>query len=494
MSLTVSNTLTGKREEFDPLEPDSVTLYYCGLTVSDNAHLGHARSWVHTDVIHRWLEHLGYSVRHIENFTDVNEKIVARVGKYGDDEESVARHFIGNVLRDMRSLNLKRVDVYPRVSEHIPEIISMIEALIERGYAYESDGSVYFDVTAFPDYGQLSNQSIDDIEPEQNDASEDKRHPQDFALWKAGGVEPTAVAQHQGDTEISPDTAATTALTFNSPWGQGRPGWHIECSAMATTHLGDTFDIHVAGHDILFPHNENEIAQAVAATDGNYANYWLHTGMLRTQGEKMSSSLDNFTRVAEALDEYGPDVLRTFFLSSVYSADQTLSEDALDEARERWKRLRRAYEQADNITTDPRAGTKPVDSQLRNTIANARKAFNTAMNDDFNTRKAMAALLEVATAINTHIDTVESFDYPGLKGAIDVFESYGREVFGLSFGKQTAGQVHLVDDLVEVILEMREHERQIGNYDRADALRTELEALGIVVEDGDDGTSYRFQS
>ncbi len=494
MSLRVSNTLAGAVEVFEPRDPDAVSLYYCGLTVSDDSHLGHARSWVHTDVIHRWLEYLGYTVRHVENFTDVNEKIVARVGEHGPDEETVARHFIQRIIRDMRSLNLKRVDVYPRVSEHIPEIIAMIERLLERDYAYESNGSVYFDVTTFDEYGALSNQTLEEMASNDDTALEEKRHPQDFALWKAGGVTPEEIEEHRTGGADPPEAAASCATTFDSPWGTGRPGWHIECSAMATTHLDETFDIHVAGRDILFPHNENEIAQAVAATDGEFARYWLHTGILQTEGEKMSSSLKNYFRVADAVAEYGSDVLRTFFLSTRYRTDQQFSEDALAEAIERWETIADGYARATAAADDERAGSKIVDDDLRTAVEYTEAQFVDAMNDDLDTRRAMGSLLDLAGTVNAHVSGSDTYDYQGLTQAIRGFERFGGEVFGLSLGERTGGDVRVADELIELLLDIREHERTSGNYDRADAIRDDLAELGVVVEDSDAGVTYRFRS
>lgn len=490
MTLTVSNTLTGDEEVFEPLDPDQVTLYYCGLTVSDDAHLGHARSWVHTDVIHRWLEHCGYAVRHVENFTDINEKIVARVGEHGTTEDEVANRYIDRVLADMRRLRLKRVDVYPRVSEHIPEIISMVEALIDRDYAYESNGSVYFDVRSFPRYGELSNQSLEEIEPGEEGEVSEKRHPADFALWKADGVAPEELTEHRTDAAAPPEEAATGAMTYDSPWGTGRPGWHIECSAMATNHLGDTFDIHVAGRDILFPHNENEIAQAVAATDGEYARYWLHTGLLQTEGEKMSSSLRNYFRVRDAVDQYGADVIRTFFLSTVYNADQTYSLSALEEAKERWERLSDAYERALEAADSADAHTTVRDDALRNTVSDTKAAITEAMNDDFNTRRALSALLDLAGSVNAHVADRDAYDYQGLRSAIEAFETFGTSVFGLHFGREPTTSVQLAEELIDLLLDIREGEREAGNFEKADAIRDDLAELGIDVEDQDDGPTY----
>lgn len=345
MTLRVANTLTGEREPFEPQDPDSVLLYYCGLTVSDRAHLGHARSWVHVDVMHRWLEHLGYAVRHVENFTDVNEKIVARVGEddLGDSESAVARGFVEKTLDDMRALNLKRAEVYPRVSEHIPEIIDLVERLVEGGHAYESNGSVYFDVGSFESYGELSNQRLDEIEAQgEPDERSEKRSPADFALWKAGGVSSDAVSEHRHDESVEP----SSGQTWESPWGEGRPGWHIECSAMSMAHLDETIDIHVGGRDLVFPHHENERAQSEASTGKEFSKYWLHADLFAMDDEKMSSSLGNFITVDEALADYGLNAIRTFLLSGSYNSTQTYSEAAIEEAVERAERLERTHERA----------------------------------------------------------------------------------------------------------------------------------------------------
>ena len=480
MSLHVTNTLSGEREPFEPRDPDSVLLYYCGLTVYDPAHLGHARAWVHVDVMHRWLEQLGYEVRHVENFTDVNEKIVAEIGEKGDSEAAVAREMIGATLRDMRSLNLKRAEVYPRVSEHVPEIIGLIERLLERGYAYESNGSVYFDVSEFEKYGKLSNQRLDEIESQGDpDEQSEKRHPADFALWKAG--------------EAHPDDAEPGGQTWESPWSEGRPGWHIECSAMSMTHLDESIDIHVGGQDLVFPHHENEIAQSEAATGEQFASYWLHVRLLETGGEKMSSSLGNYYYVEDVVDAVGPDVVRMFLLSTAYNSRQSYSEDAIEEAEERWERLERAYERATEAADGPDARTTVEDADLRGAIEEAREAFTAGMNDDFNTREALAALLSIATAVNRHLDEHEEFDYRGIRRAIEAFDELGGDVLGFSLGRtEDEGRVDITEDLIELVLNVREREREAGNYDRADALRSDLKALGVTVEDDADGTSYRL--
>ena len=481
MTLEVTNTLSGEQEPFEPQDPDSVLLYYCGLTVSDYAHLGHARSWVHVDVMARWLEHLGYDVRHVENFTDVNEKIVARVGEndLGESESEVARTFISEVIDDMRSLNLKRAEVYPRVSEHVPEIIDLVETLIEKGYAYESNGSVYFDVTEFEDYGKLSNQDPDELDAQgDSDERSEKRNPADFALWKAG--------------EAHPDDAEPGGQTWDSPWGEGRPGWHIECSAMSMSHLGETLDVHVGGQDLVFPHHENEIAQSEAATGQQFAKYWLHVRLLETGGEKMSSSLQNYFTVRNAVSEFGSDAIRMFLVSTAYNNRQTYSEETLDESVERWERLERGYERAVEATDSFDARTKVADEDLQAAVAETREAFAEAMNDDFNTREAITALLELVGAVNEHLDERDEYDYRSLRDAIDTFEELGEEVLGFALAGDGEGDVRLLDELVDLVLDIREQERDSGNYERADDLRDELEALGVEVQDTDDGPEFRL--
>ncbi|PSQ05497.1 cysteine--tRNA ligase [Halobacteriales archaeon QS_6_71_20] len=499
MGLSVTNTLTGEREAFEPADDGEVLLYVCGLTVSDDAHLGHARLWFHADVLHRWLDWLGYDVRHVENVTDVNEKIAARVGEREgwETEADVARHFTREVLADMRGLNLKRAAVYPRVSEHIPEIVALVERLIEAGHAYETNGSVYFDVTSFEGYGGLSNQDPGELEADEAAALAEKRHPADFALWKAGGVGADAVREHRkhdhgGDLP--------SGRTWESPWGEGRPGWHIECSAMSTTHLGDGLDVHMGGRDLVFPHHENEIAQSEAATGGTFARYWLHSGLLETGEDKMSSSLGNFFAVEDALEEFGVNVVRTFYLGARYRGDQAFSEAAIAEAEERWERLERAYETAAEACDSVDARAKATDDDLRTAVDDAHGAFVTAMNDDLNVREAFGALLDLGTAVNRHVERVDAadggnadaYDYPGLRRAVETFETFGGDVFGLELGRRAGGDAELVGDLADLVLDVREAERAAGNYERADRLRDDLEALGLSVEDGEDGPEVRF--
>jgi cysteinyl-tRNA synthetase len=494
MSLRVTNSLSGEREAFEPSDPETVLLYYCGLTVSDPPHLGHARSWVHVDVMHRWLSASGYDVRHVENFTDVNEKIVARIGEDGESEADVATHYVQHVIEDMRGLNLLRAEVYPRVSEHVEAIVEMIERLLERGYAYEANGSVYFDVSEFEDYGKLSNQDLDAMESQgEPDEQAEKRHPADFALWKAGGIDPSAIEEHRHEDAAPAEDAVEGAQTWDVPWGEGRPGWHIECSAMSTTHLADTIDVHVGGQDLVFPHHENEIAQSEGATGQQFARYWLHVALLDTGEEKMSSSLQNYFTVQNALAEFGPNPVRTFLLSASYRSRQSYTEAALEEALERWETLERASDRAVEAADSPHARTFVEDEELREAVEETEADFTAAMDDDFNTRGALVALDELAGAVNRHVDERAEYDYRGLRRSIEAFESLGGDVLGLQFGTVSSGEAQLAEELVELVLDVREAEREAGNYERADRLRDDLEELGVEVQDTDDGATYRFE-
>jgi len=504
MSLVVTDTLEDERVEFTA--DGDVTLYVCGLTVSDDPHLGHARLWFHADVLHRWLDHIGYDVRHVENVTDVNEKITARVGERDEwaTERDVAETFSASTFSAMRGLNLLRAEVYPRVTEHVPEIVDLVSTLVERGYAYESNGSVYFDVTRFDEYGALSNQNIEELEAQgEPDERSEKRHPADFALWKAGGVSETAARDH---AKHDHGDAVPAGETWESPWSEGRPGWHVECSAMSTTHLGDTLDVHMGGRDLVFPHHENEIAQSEAATGETFARHWLHVGLLEMDGEKMSSSIGNFWTVPDALDELGVNVVRTFYAGAAYRSEQALTEETIAEAEERWERLSRTRKRAVDALDSVDARAKAVDDDLRAAVTATRDDFAAAMNDDLNLREATAALLDLTDAVNRHVDAVDAartggetseaddaaYDYRGLREAVETFDDLAGDVLGLQFDAATDGDVTAAGELVELVLDVREAEREAGNYERADELRDALGEAGVEIEDGPDGTTYRF--
>ncbi|MDY6775594.1 MAG: cysteine--tRNA ligase [Halobacteria archaeon] len=470
--LRITNTLTGEKEVFEPRDSDSedsvVSLYVCGLTVSDDPHLGHARTWVSFDVLHRYLEHKGYEVRHVENITDIDDKIIDRAHDEDVPPSEVASRYSHQVYDDMKALNLRRVNVRPRVTQHIDDIAEMVGTLIEKGYAYESGGDVYFDVSEFEEYGKLSGQKLEELES-QGEESGKKRDPADFALWKKS---------KEGEP------------SWESPWGEGRPGWHIECSAMSTTHLGETIDIHGGGRDLVFPHHENEIAQTEAATDHDFARYWMHVGPLRVEGEKMSTSLSNFWTVHDALDEYSANEIRAFLISTQYAKPQSFDDGSLEEGAKRWERIENAVRTCEKAMDSDAAKAKETDGSLRETASVAEERFEEAMDDDLNTPEALAVLFDLVNEVNAHVEDNEVYDYEGLFEAWRTLRELG-EVLGFDFsdGRSKEG---LSDSLIDLLLDLREEERQKGNYETADSIRDGLRDLGVEVEDTDEGTTYRY--
>ncbi|MFB6269374.1 MAG: DALR domain-containing protein, partial [Halobacterium sp.] len=341
------------------------------------------------------------------------------------------------------------------------------------------------------DYGKLSGQDVEEIESQGTEEERgEKRHPADFALWKAGAVDPEDANEHRNDD--LPPLEEPAGQTWESPWGEGRPGWHVECSAMSMTHLDDHIDVHVGGQDLVFPHHENEIAQSEAATDGQFAKYWQHVRLLETAGEKMSSSLGNYFTTKNAIEEFGPNVVRMFLVSTSYTQRQTYSEATISEAEERWERVERAYERATDAADSADAYAKVVDDDLRAAVSDAREDFTESMNDDFNTRGAVSALLELASAVHRHVDGTDEYDYRGLVDAVEAFEDLGGGVLGFQFETAEGGEAGLAGDLVDLVLDVREQEREAGNYERADELRDSLEALGVTVEDTEEGATYRL--
>ncbi len=466
LQLYLEDTMSGEKEAFEPLS-QPVLLYVCGLTVSDDPHLGHARTWISFDVLHRYLEHLGHEVRHVENVTDVDDKIIVKSAEEGCSPQDVAERYASQVFEDMRDLNLRRVDVRPHVTEHVDDIVDIVERLVERGYAYETEDGVYFDVGEFEGYGELSAQRLDELESQGED-SEAKRDPADFALWKPA---------KEGEP------------SWSSPWGDGRPGWHVECSAMSTQHLGDTIDVHGGGRDLVFPHHENEIAQTEAATGEEFARYWLHVGPLRVEGDKMSTSLDNFWTVHDALDEYTANEIRAFLISTQYRKPQSFTEDSLEEGAKRWRRLREAVDVCRRKMDSHGARAKHVDEGLREAAEDARQGFEEAMCDDLNTPEALAALYGLVDEDHEHADA-DVYDYEGLFRAWRTFHELGGDVFGFEF-EDDSGDV--VEGVVESVLDVRELMREEGEYGVADELRDALEAAGVEVRDTDEGPTFRIE-
>ncbi len=452
--MKVYNTESGQKEEFLPAGSE-VKMYVCGVTPYDHAHIGHAMSYIFFDVIRRYLKYRGYKVKYVQNFTDIDDKIINRARELGISPEELAKRFTESYLEEMTALNVSPADIYPYATKEIDKIIEVTRELIDKGYAYSSQGSVYFRVLKVPDYGRLSHRSLDAmmagarVEPE-----EEKEHPMDFALWKA---------------------AKPGEPSWASPWGKGRPGWHIECSAMSLKYLGEQLDIHGGGQDLIFPHHENEIAQSESFTGKKpFARYWMHNGLLQLGSEKMSKSLGNFITIRETLKKYSPDALRVFILSSHYRSPLTYSEEALEAAERGAERLRQAlHSEAGQTKAAP-------DTDL----ATHRERFITVMDDDFNTAQGVAILFELARAINRLKD--EGF------GAEDERKMLVElaNVLGLTL-KEREKEISGAEPFIELLIAVRNELRQAKDYQLADSIRKRLEELGIILEDTPRGSIWK---
>ncbi|NWF36338.1 cysteine--tRNA ligase [Mariprofundus sp. KV] len=454
MSLQVYNTISRNKETFTPLVEGKVGMYVCGVTVYDYCHVGHARVMIVFDIINRWLKQIGYDVDYVRNFTDVDDKIIARAAERGIAIDQLTNEMIAAFYEDADALGCDRPTHEPRATAHMDEMIAMIEALVQRGCAYVSaSGDVLYAVREFAAYGKLSGKNIDDLESGSRvDVDNTKRDPLDFVLWKMAKPEEPA---------------------WDSPWGRGRPGWHIECSAMSCSHLGSTFDIHGGGMDLKFPHHENEIAQACAANDGNFARYWLHNGFVNINSEKMSKSLGNFFTIREVLKTYHPEVLRMFMLGTHYRSPLDFSDRALDEAK---TALDRIYETRKRIAETAAI----VDAALP-----AR--FVDAMNDDFNTTEALAVLFDLSRALNKGLN--EKSDVAELIGqftAITKLLGIARHDVNEWF---QGGESDT--DRIDALIAERAEAKKARDFARADAIRNELAAEGIVLEDTAAGTTWK---
>jgi cysteinyl-tRNA synthetase len=448
-----TNTLGGEKIPFEPINPPRVGMYVCGPTVYDVAHVGHARNEVTYDVLRRYLMWRGYEVFFVRNITDVDDKIIARAGELGVDTAVVAERYTRAYDDSMRRLRILPPDVAPRASGHILEMQQMIATLVDKGFAYPGEGSVYFAVEKFDGYGKLSGRGLDALTArERVEPAPGKHHPLDFALWKA---------------------AKPGEPAWPSPWGPGRPGWHIECSVMAERYLGQPFDIHSGGADLIFPHHENEIAQSEAAAGVTFANCWLHHGHVKIRGEVMSKSLKNYVEVDEVLKDYGPEVFRIFFCSAHYRSQIDYTAASLDEARAIWERFRAFLR------------TAPVREIGDEAIASELTAFAEAMDDDLNTPGALAALHELVSKGNR---AAESGDEEAAVRTRAVVET-GLRVLGCDVSGSDR-RAEVVGPLVELLLEQREAARSDRDFARADQIRNRLTEIGIRVEDSPDGPRW----
>ena len=456
------NTLTRTVEDFDTRDEGRVGMYVCGPTVQNVPHFGHARAAVVPDVLRRWLLHSGYEVFFVRNITDVEDKIIDRAAQEGRPPAAVAETYARVYDAEMARLNVMPPDVAPRATGHILEMIGLIERLVEVGAAYEGGGDVFFSVRKFDNYGQLSGRNVDDLRSGARiEPTERKRDPLDFVLWKA---------------------AKPGEPSWPSPWGRGRPGWHIECSAMAAKYLGAAFDIHAGGLDLVFPHHENEIAQSEAASGRRFARYWMHNGMVTLDEEKMSKSVGNVIGLAEALDRFGANVLRLFLLSAHYRSPVDFSEGRLAEAAagfDRWSAFVRATRgiESDGAADETAGGAAPF-----------RQRFEDAMNDDLATPAAQAALFDLVAEGNR---ALERGDKAFAAAARDLLVGLATNVLGYTFDVADQGG-SLVGPLVEELLRLRLEARQRKDFDTADGIRSRLAAIGVVVEDSNDGTRWHI--
>lgn len=466
--LQLYNTLTNQKEKFEPLNPGKVTMYVCGPTVYNYIHIGNARSAVAFDTIRRYLEYRGFEVNYVSNFTDVDDKIIKASQKMNLSVKEITEKFINAFYEDTSALNVKKATLNPRVMDNMDDIIKFIEVLVQKGYAYESAGDVYYKTRKFKDYGKLSGQLIDDLEQgassRVDDIDQDKKQdPLDFALWKK---------VKQGE------------ISWNSPWGQGRPGWHIECSVMSTKYLGDTIDIHAGGQDLEFPHHENEIAQSEAKTGKKFARYWLHNGFVTIgeEDQKMSKSLGNFVTVHDLLKKVNPQVIRFFMSTTQYRRPIRYSSANLNEAKVNLNKLQTAYE---NLSYRLKDSVEGNDKEVEANFANLEKDFVKVMDDDFNVQNGISVVYEMAKQLNVYSEKEKVYT-DTINNLINTYKKVV-EIFGISFNEEK----ELLDDTIEQLIQERNEARKNKNFKRSDEIRDLLKEQGIILEDTAQGTRWK---
>lgn len=461
--MKIFNTMTRRKEEFVPLDKNEVKIYACGPTVYNYIHIGNARPLCVFDVLRRYLEYRGYNVRFVQNFTDVDDKIIKRANEEGLTFEEVSKKYIEEFWTDAHGLNFKDATVHPKATENIDEIINIIKTLEEKGYAYAVDGDVYYRTLKFKDYGKLSHQPIEDLQSGARIAiGEKKENPLDFALWKAA---------KEGEPY------------WDSPWGKGRPGWHIECSAMNKRYLGDSIDIHCGGKDLVFPHHENEIAQSEAANDAPFAKYWMHNGYINVDNVKMSKSLGNFKTVREIANVYGYEVIRYFLISSHYRSPINYSIDIIEQCQSALDRLYTCRESLDFAIKNAKSDIDD-DEKILKLIASAKDEFIKAMDDDLNTADGIAAVFNLVSTINTEIINKE-VSLNVCKKAAEMFDEL-TGVLGLLYNRKSND----IDDDIEKLIEQRQTARANKDWATADKIRDELKAKGIILKDTPQGVTW----
>lgn len=461
--MKIFNTMTRRKEEFVPLDKNEVKIYACGPTVYNYIHIGNARPLCVFDVLRRYLEYRGYNVRFVQNFTDVDDKIIKKANEEGLSFEEVSKKYIKEFWTDAHGLNFKDATVHPKATENIDEIINIIKTLEEKGYAYAVDGDVYYRTLKFKDYGKLSHQPIEDLQSGARIAiGEKKENPLDFALWKAA---------KEGEPY------------WDSPWGKGRPGWHIECSAMNKRYLGDSIDIHCGGKDLVFPHHENEIAQSEAANDAPFAKYWMHNGYINVDNVKMSKSLGNFKTVREIANVYGYEVIRYFLISSHYRSPINYSIDIIEQCQSALDRLYTCRESLDFAIKNAKSDIDD-DEKILKLIASAKDEFIKAMDDDLNTADGIAAVFNLVSTINTEIINKE-VSLNVCKKAAEMFDEL-TGVLGLLYNRKSND----IDDDIEKLIEQRQTARANKDWATADKIRDELKAKGIILKDTPQGVTW----
>jgi cysteinyl-tRNA synthetase len=474
--ITLYNTLTQKKEELAPYLQNKIKMYVCGPTVYSSAHLGHARAAVTFDVIERFLSHLGYDVTYVRNFTDIDDKIINKSIETGVPAGEISEKYIKEYKDDMTSIGVRTPTVEPKVTEHIPEIIDLIERIIDSGHGYQSGGDVFFSVKKFSDYGKLSKRDPDDmLAGVRIDINEKKEDPLDFALWK-------------GSKPKEP--------SWDSPWGKGRPGWHIECSTMSMKYLGESFDIHGGGKDLIFPHHENEIAQSECVTGHQFAKYWIHNGLIQINREKMSKSIGNILNVKDAVSMWSKEAIRLFFLSHQYLNPADFSDTIMDESEAALERLYITIKRAKDLGS----GGSGNDSDLAAAVGAFKERWVTNMCDDFNTAGAVGALFELTRAVNRSLDSAGST--PVLEDALREIEIFGNALGVLEYEpdeylkglKLEKSETGITEEEIEELIKERNSARTEKNWARADEIRDELSDKGILLEDKAEGTLWRVKS
>ncbi len=470
MSLMIHNNLTNRKEEFVPIEPGKVKMYVCGVTVYDDIHMGHARSIIVFDVVNRYLRYLGYDVTFVTNFTDVDDKIINRAAERGVEALDLSAEYIKKYFEDIEKLGVRRADIYPQASTSMPYIIDMVKEIVDKGYGYPTkDGSVYFRVRKIPDYGILSNRTIEEMRSSGRiDPNDDKEDPLDFAVWK--GAKPGEVS-------------------WDSPWGKGRPGWHIECSAMIRHHLGDVIDIHGGGNDLVFPHHENEILQTEACTGTHLAHYWMHNGMLETKGAdgktvKMSKSLKNFFKVEDVAAEFDRYTIRFYYLNTHYSSPLAYGEENMREAEAALKRLWNNYRDLQACARDGPSGSPEAAAEAAD---GARERFMASMDDDFNTRAAIESLFDLARTTNRMLS-----EKTMTKEGASLILGFLKEIDGvLGIFPEEEKDDGSFADVMGILIDLRKELRKRKQYDLADMIRDRLTEAGYALEDSADGAKWK---